>query len=386
MANDRGGLQPFEARDFFYQARDTLKCHKDEVETLIEQMKKTLATNSTATSALRKRIKDLEKAWIEIEAQFNRLRTIAGQGISTLPVGQRLEGLQAYHAALQHHYLEAHARAEAALKKKLPSAFKMSHSSSTTQDPPRLCPACGGTHIATGSNGETYFKTHLSCCKTFTNKSVNERATIIQKARGCILCLDWTGSHQVRTCQAKAGQGKTFDPCKRLVNGSPCGEWHNHLLHGSRNNYCNSEKRVLTRKLGVPNALGKVAPGTPTTNRFSIQKDSSKEPSVEEEQAKEAALRNEAIHQQKITASKRAAQVKADAKKAHKKANDTKAGEKAEKKKATKKATLKEARNKDLLEKGPLETEEGRPPDQDLGTRATTEPIEEPPHDRNDDL
>ena len=209
-----------------------------------------------------------------------------------------------------------------------------------TQNSPESCPACGWTHIAMGSNGKTYYKTRLSNCEAFTSKSVDERATIIQQTRGCILCLDWTGSHQVRTCQAKAGQGKTFDPCKRLVNGSPCGEWHNHLLHGSRNNYCNSEKGVLTRELGVPNALGKVAPGTPTTNRFSTQKDSSKEPSVEEEQAKEAALRNEAIHQQKITASKRAAQVKADAKKAHEKANDTKAGEKAEKKKATKKATF----------------------------------------------
>ena len=69
MANDRGGLQPFEARDFFYQARDTLDRHKDEVETLIEQMGRTLATNLTATSALRMEIKNLEKAWIEIEAQ-----------------------------------------------------------------------------------------------------------------------------------------------------------------------------------------------------------------------------------------------------------------------------------------------------------------------------
>ena len=73
------------------------------------------------------------------------------------------------------------------------------------------------------------------------------------------------------------------------------------------------------------------------------------------------------------------------------KAKDAKAVEKAAEKeaagkKATKKATLKEARNKVLLEKGPLETEEGCPPDQDLGTRATNEPIKEPPHDCNDDL
>ena len=75
----------------------------------------------------------------------------------------------------------------------------------------------------------------------------------------------------------------------------------------------------------MPNALGKVAPGTPTNNRFSIQKDSSKQPSLDEEQAK------------------------ADAKKAYEKANDAKAGEKAEKKKATKKATF----NDDYKEEQP---------------------------------
>ena len=57
MANNRGGLQPFKARDFYYQARDTL------------------------VDTRWRRIKDLEKAWIEIEAQFDRLRTIVGQGL-----------------------------------------------------------------------------------------------------------------------------------------------------------------------------------------------------------------------------------------------------------------------------------------------------------------
>ena len=114
---------------------------------------------------------------------------------------------------------------------------------------------------------------------------------IIATMRGCVLCLDWMGSHQARACQAKGRQGKTFEPCKRRINGSPCGEWHNHLLHRSRNSLCNPIKRVLTCNTGVPNVRGKVAPGMPTTNLFSVQKDSSKEPSVEEEQAKEAALK-----------------------------------------------------------------------------------------------
>merc|ERR1711895_260719 len=45
---------------------------------------------------------------------------------------------------------------------------KMSHSTTktpnTTQNPLRPCPACGGTHIATGTNGKTYYKTCLSAC------------------------------------------------------------------------------------------------------------------------------------------------------------------------------------------------------------------------------
>ena len=188
---------------------------------------------------------------------------------------------------------------------KLPSALKTSYSIKATLVTTRsrrieeMCPACTGTHRAMGSNGKKHINLRLSKCETFISEPVDKRAMMIAAMNGSVLCLDWSGSHQARTCQAKDRQGKTFNPCKRQVNGSPCGKWHNHLLHGSRNNYCNSEKGVLTRELGVPNALGKVAPGMPTTNHFSIQKDSSKHPSVEEEQAKEAAPKKK-----KITASK----------------------------------------------------------------------------------
>ena len=131
----------------------------------------------------------------------------------------------------------------------------MSHSTNTThtttQNPPKPCPACAGTHTVTGANGNMYYRNRLSCCEAFTSKSVNERATIIQQARGCVLCLDWTGSHQVGACQAKGREGRTFDPCKQLINGSPCGKRHNHLLHGSGNSYCNSVKKVLTSNNGM---------------------------------------------------------------------------------------------------------------------------------------
>ena len=75
-----------------------------------------------------------------------------------------------------------------------------------TQNPPRPCPACGGTHTATGSNNKTYYKTRLSNCEAFNSKSVNKRATIVQQAGGCILCLNWMGNHQVGACLALAWQ------------------------------------------------------------------------------------------------------------------------------------------------------------------------------------
>ena len=175
MANDRGGLQPTpEGGNPLVFLRDL----KDKVEYLIVQIEDTLATNPTSTSALRRRIKDLVKAWMEFEAQYDRL----------------LPGRGGFYASLQHRYLEVLARTEAALKKKLTGALKTSNSiratHATTQNPSESCPACRGTHIAMGSNGKTYYKTRLSNCEAFTSKSVDERATIIQQTRGCILCLD----------------------------------------------------------------------------------------------------------------------------------------------------------------------------------------------------
>ena len=69
--------------------------------------------------------------------------------------------------------------------------------------------------------------------------SLEERATTIQQTGGCALCLDWTGDHQAKDCQAKGKYGK-FTPCKQQISGSECGKRHNHLLHGMGNSYCNS--------------------------------------------------------------------------------------------------------------------------------------------------
>ena len=73
------------------------------------------------------------------------------------------------------------------------------------------------------SNGKTYYKNCLSVCDVFRDKPLEEKATIIQQAKGCALCLDWTGDHQAKACQAKGKYGK-FKPCKQQVNGSQCGK------------------------------------------------------------------------------------------------------------------------------------------------------------------
>ena len=107
---ERGGLQPTaeECNDLVF-----LAVLKDKVEYLIAQMEDTLATNLTSTSALQKRIKNLEEAWIELEAHYNRLRTIAGQG--WLQDQLQADPYCIYHATLQRRYLEVHACAEDAL-------------------------------------------------------------------------------------------------------------------------------------------------------------------------------------------------------------------------------------------------------------------------------
>ena len=73
-------------------ARGTLESINGKVEALIVQMENALAINPTPTSALQRRIKNTEKAWTEIEGQYDRLRAIAGEN--------QAEQDRAYHVVL----------------------------------------------------------------------------------------------------------------------------------------------------------------------------------------------------------------------------------------------------------------------------------------------
>ena len=69
-------------------------------------MEKTLATRSPSKSALHTRIENLESAWIEFQAQYDRLHTIASQG--RLPDQVQAKQDRAHHATFQHRYVEVH--------------------------------------------------------------------------------------------------------------------------------------------------------------------------------------------------------------------------------------------------------------------------------------
>ena len=106
---------------------------------------------------------------------------------------------------------------------------------------PKDCPACHCQHTFTGQDGSTIlYKTRLSVCDTFKALSVEERVAMVEEARGCALCLDWTGSHQRDTCKEKISVAKgLFENCKEAVNGNPCGKKHNYMLHGSAAKFVN---------------------------------------------------------------------------------------------------------------------------------------------------
>ena len=108
----------------------------------------------------------------------------------------------------------------------------------------------------------------MSVCEVFRDKSLEEKANLVQLASGCALCLDWTGDHKAKDCQAKGKFGKQYEACKQMVGASPCGKRHNTLLHGTGNKYCNSVKKVSNCNRSMPHLLGKGDPGAPTVKEI----------------------------------------------------------------------------------------------------------------------
>lgn len=61
---------------------------------------------------------------------------------------------------------------------------------------------------------------------------------MIEKAKGCMLCTDYTGQHDKNRCYSTF-KGKKFPNCPMTEGGVICGKRHHKLVHGSMSKYCN---------------------------------------------------------------------------------------------------------------------------------------------------
>ena len=118
--------------------------------------------------------------------------------------------------------------------------------------PSKKCPACSNNHSSKDAKGKVWFKTRLFVCDVFRLKTPQERASIVDEAEGCCLCLDWTGSHKTTECTATNSKGEPYEACIKTEGGAICGKHHNTMLHGSTHRYCNSARRIVNVSQGKP--------------------------------------------------------------------------------------------------------------------------------------
>ena len=124
---------------------------------------------------------------------------------------------------------------------------KKSHSAVSQQSKPS-CHACNIQHqVPARDNRPKFFGTRLHLCPTFRNLSIQDKTTVVEKNKACVLCLNWTGSHSRDNCPALY-QGRLYTNCPMLTNGVECGKEHNRLLHGSTSFICN----VVVRNRAMP--------------------------------------------------------------------------------------------------------------------------------------
>ena len=99
-------------KDYFYQSRDALVRHKEKVEVFLAQMEDLVSTNP-ASSTLRRRMEESERAWFQFENQYNQLRAIAGHG--RLQDQGDAEQDRNLYVSLQHRYMNVLSRVKDAL-------------------------------------------------------------------------------------------------------------------------------------------------------------------------------------------------------------------------------------------------------------------------------
>ena len=70
---------------------------------------------------------------------------------------------------------------------------KKSHSSNSQPTKPP-CPACNLQHKF-GTNNNPFFGSRIYSFPTFKNLSIQDKTTVVENAKACVLCLDWRGTH-----------------------------------------------------------------------------------------------------------------------------------------------------------------------------------------------
>ena len=123
-----------------------------------------------------------------------------------------------------------------------------SNMSSTAKD---KCPVCSLVHKYSVQGNEHVSK-RLGECVEFLNLSIDDWAEKIKQLKGCVIWLDYTGTHQRDTCRIK-----DWWKCKDTSGGQDCKLPHHQKLHGSSLAYCNTI-RVMAATLSFDSIAEKL--------------------------------------------------------------------------------------------------------------------------------
>ena len=94
------------------------------------------------------------------------------------------------------------------------------------------CPLCSTEHHWRTREGEERVSTRMGNCPKYMSETVDKRAQAIEKAGGCVRCLDFTGQHKHPDCRYQGRCGV----CQRN---------HHTSLHGTSINYVDCSNRLL---------------------------------------------------------------------------------------------------------------------------------------------
>ena len=101
------------------------------------------------------------------------------------------------------------------------------------------CPACDETHTYRRDDAVELLSRRLGLhCAKFRDMDVEARVAMFEKIKGCVNCLDFTGSHQREACESKRRDGTKWT-CDKMEGGAVCGKKHHWMLHGSSNKFSN---------------------------------------------------------------------------------------------------------------------------------------------------